>query len=82
MFTALLATQSPNSQELWQALRVPMGREGCPSWEHLPYPQWFAVLTDIAASRGVLVPVQATMVEIFLLPARVRGDTGGYSRRD
>lgn len=37
-----------------------------------PYPQWLAVFPNIAASRGVLVPVQAAMVEIFLFPVGVR----------
>lgn len=36
----------------------------------LPYPQWLAVFPDVAASRGVLIPVQAAVVEIFLLPVK------------
>lgn len=40
----------------------------------LPYPQRLAVFPHIAASRGVLIPVQAAMVEIFLFPVRVRDE--------
>ena len=41
-----------------------------------PYPQRLAVFPNVAAGRGVLVPVQAAVVEIFLFPVRVRGGNG------
>lgn len=44
----------------------------------LPYPQRLAVFPDIAASRSVLIPVQAAVVEILLFPVRARG--GNTSR--
>ena len=38
-----------------------------------PYPQRLAVVPNVTASRGVLIPVQTAMVEILLLPVRRRG---------
>lgn len=44
-----------------------------------PYPQRLAVLPDVAASRSVLIPVQAPVVEIFLFPAGARGGNASRS---